>query len=78
MKLNANIINEDDIVNKKYVDDKVDEISASLPTDAYITKIPNAIAGNIAVLSSDGNLVDGEMKFSIYNGGLRITYDDGL
>ncbi len=42
-----------------------------------IGKINNPIAGNIAILTSTGDIADGGLKFSIVNGILRITYDDG-
>lgn len=40
-------------------------------------KAANAIAGNMAVLTANGGIADGGLKFSINNGGLRVTYDDG-
>ena len=45
--------------------------------DDYIPKNINAGVGNIAVFSSNGALEDGGLKFSIANGCLRVTYDDG-
>lgn len=54
-------------------------ISAELKAkiESSISKVSNATAGNMAVLTDDGGVADSGLKFSIYNGGLRITYDDG-
>lgn len=43
-----------------------------------IDKVTNATAGNMAVLAADGDVADSGLKFSIYDGGLRVSYDDGL
>ena len=44
----------------------------------YIKKDTDAVTGNIAVMTQDGSVADGGLKFSIVNGGLRVTYDDTL
>lgn len=44
----------------------------------YIKKDTDAVTGNIAVMTQDGSVADGGLKFSIVNGGLRVTYDDGI
>jgi len=43
-----------------------------------VDKVTNGTAGNMAVLTAGGGVADSGLRFSIYNGGLRITYDDGL
>ena len=43
-----------------------------------IDKVTSAVSGNIAIFGADGALADGGLKFSIVNGGLRVTYDNGL
>lgn len=44
----------------------------------YIKKDTDAVTGNIAVMTQDGSVADGGLKFSIVNGGLRVIYDNGL
>lgn len=77
---------------KKYVDDKVVSSGAADMTQAVydptgkqrdifayaIPRLTSAVSGNIAVFGDGGVLTDGGIKFSIVNGGLRVTYDDGL
>ena len=46
--------------------------------DTKVDKVTSAVSGNIAIFGADGALADGGLKFSIANGGLRVTYDDGL
>ena len=46
--------------------------------DTKIDKVTSAVSGNIAIFGADGALADGGLKFSIVNGGLRVTYDNGL
>ena len=46
--------------------------------DAGMAKVTGATAGNMAQFTSTGEIEDSGLKFSIYNGGLRVTYDDGL
>lgn len=43
-----------------------------------IDKVTNGTAGNMVVLTDDGGVADGGLKFSIYNGGLRVSYNNGL
>lgn len=45
---------------------------------AGVAKVTGATAGNMAQFTSTGEIEDSGLKFSIYNGGLRVTYDDGL
>ena len=45
---------------------------------AGIPKVTTATTGNMAQFTSTGEIEDSGLKFSIYNGGLRVTYDDGL
>lgn len=44
--------------------------------DNYIPKVNGAAEGNIAVLNADGTVADGGLKLSIYNGGLRVSYEE--
>lgn len=44
----------------------------------YIKKDTDAVTGNIAVMTQDGSVADGGLKFSIVSGGLRVIYDNGL
>jgi len=45
---------------------------------AGIAKVPTATVGNMAQFTDTGEIEDSGLKFSIYNGGLRVTYDNGL
>jgi hypothetical protein len=53
------------------------EFNAELAGIGDKADIPSTFSeGNICVFDSDGNYVDGGIKFSIVDGGLVVTYDD--
>lgn len=49
-----------------------------LKIEAGMAKVPGAGAGNMAQFTAYGGVEDSGLKFSIFNGGLRVTYDNGL
>ena len=55
---------------------KIDELQGIVETS--IPKVTGAGSGNMAQFNATGGIEDSGLKFSIYNGGLRVTYDDGL
>ena len=72
----TDFVNIDDINgNMDIIDEKVKEISDSASDS--MQKVPTATDGNMAVFDSTGTVADSGLKFSVYNGGLRVTYDDG-
>ncbi|MPM86279.1 hypothetical protein SDC9_133368 [bioreactor metagenome] len=70
---------QSDFYNVEDFNDNMDIIDGALNNAGAnkIDKVTNGTAGNMAVLTVDGGIADGGLKFSIYNGGLRVTYDDG-
>ena len=69
-----------DFINVGDLNDNVDIIDTAIKAaeSAGIAKVTGARAGNLAQFNSTGEIEDSGLKFSIYNGGLRVTYDDGL
>lgn len=69
-----------DTVNIQDLNDNADKIDTAIKAaeSAGIAKVAGATSGNMAQFTSTGEIEDSGLKFSIYNGSLRITYDDGL
>ena len=53
----------------------IDEINTSI--NSKMSKVVG-LEGNLTSISNTGDLTDSGIKLSVYNGCLRITYDDGL
>lgn len=58
------------------IHESVNELQVKI--EAGVTKVIGATAGNMARFNTTGGIEDSGLKFSIFNGGLRVTYDDGL
>ncbi len=69
-----------DFINVQDLNDNADKIDTAIKASesAGIAKVTGATQGNMAQFTSTGEIEDSGLKFSIYNGGLRVTYDDGL
>jgi len=69
-----------DFINVKDLNDNADIIDREIKAaaSAGMAKVTGAKTGNMAQFTSTGGVEDSGLKFSIYNGGLRITYDNGL
>lgn len=63
------------VATKTYVDDKVDSIDTSALMDKPASG--SFTTGNMAMFDAAGNAVDSGLSFSIVDGELRVTYDDG-
>ncbi len=68
-----------DVINVQDLNDNADLIDVAIKNaeSAGIAKVITAKAGNMVRFTSDGEIEDSGLKFSIYNGGLRVTYEDG-
>ena len=75
MKSYMTIKDAEDIITKDYVDSLTDKINISI--SSKVNKVVG-FEGNIPSITNTGDLVDSGIKLSVYNGCLRITYDDGL
>lgn len=69
-----------DFINVQDLNENADKIDAGIKAAASsgMAKITGAGLGNMAQFTADGGIEDSGLKFSVYNGGLRVTYDDGL
>ncbi|MGE4214836.1 MAG: hypothetical protein AB7E42_08685 [Anaerotignaceae bacterium] len=69
-----------DFINIQDLNDNADIIDREIKaaSSSGMAKVTGAKVGNMAQFTADGGIEDSGLKFSIYNGGLRVTYDDGL
>lgn len=69
-----------DFIYVQDLNDNADIIDREIKVAASsgIAKVTGAGSGNIAQFNATGGIEDSGLKFSIYNGGLRVTYDNGL
>jgi hypothetical protein len=69
-----------DFISVQDLNDNADIIDREIKAaaSAGMSKVAGATTGNMAQFTADGGIEDSGLKFSIYNGGLRVTYDDGL
>lgn len=69
-----------DFINVQDLNDNADIIDAGIKAAASsgMAKVTGAKVGNMPQFTADGGIEDSGIKFSIYNGGLRVTYDNGL
>ena len=44
----------------------------------YAKKATGSVNGNLSALDEKGDLKDSGFKFQVVNGGLRVSYDNGL
>lgn len=67
-----------DFINIQDLNDNADLIDTAIKNaeNAGIAKVPMAAAGNMAQFTETGEIADSGLKFSVYNGGLRVTYDN--
>lgn len=68
-----------DVINVQDLNDNADLIDSAIKDaeSSGIAKLTTAKAGNLARFTAAGEIEDSGLKFSIYNGGLRVTYDEG-
>lgn len=69
-----------DFINVQDLNDNADIIDREIKAAANsgMAKVTGAKVGNMAQFTTDGGIEDSGLKLSVYNGGLRVTYDNGL
>lgn len=69
-----------DVINIQDLNENADKIDTAIKAaeGAGIAKVTRAREGNMAQFTGTGEIEDSGLKLSVYNGGLRVTYDDGL